>query len=1273
MVLLGTKPLKKNWHRQIELVAGQQYGAVDGRHSLPWTEVHLSELRRHTSIYLQRRKLEHPSEKCDVELAGLIDEHASITGARRDVGIIACFYALSQDVAREILRSTAPSLSDARDCQLHYLHTLALLDPSNSSALTNAELRCAKALIALQSVEHLDLGRRIRDVLEPMGSLLVFDLLPLDFLRQLLQDAFTKLRTHLQILEKNGKMHAQYLSTRWLHTVPRYGPRVESLVDDFFPTWRIIRTWSPDQNCLGRRESLADPVKHGLSDLLAMEGPDLTGQGRSTLRQGLFARLPFPARSLTHGQLRLSTFEEDVRQLLDRLVAAVDTAMKIGPDAIYLMLHFVPERVVDTALVELLEAVYTAQDVELCRQVLKLLSASSNSDQMTALMQLLPYMDGNPAFSRFFDTYFQMAGSMLRDAQTTFCRQIQAGRPGDILALKIFHFGKAIRDDSWLSNFLSADLKSLIDLWPSMESLERLFKLKGDADSSTTESTTSTSKAVNAFLLASIGNSGTVNDQTRSIVDSLIHCWSQPPDSERQRAALAISNFRSSDLDLETRHRCLKQVYQVDDVFISATLPTIDIRTSMACVVFADALVSTGAGARSENDCWQRFLLCKMKMVPSIFDETSKRLGVDAWFKWIYNLKKLGWNRREGGATCLSPFLNLHLLDWNLRLAEEFIDVLRSLEEGLEAKASLGWVFLDYSNGGRIRFILKTIKSPQEPKHSPFIQYIMRRLFSCHENVHAIYKVLLVIGKSSDFGISALERVMTRLQNSPQELVETMMAALLQCPQMTSGDIELLKIVASIHELKASADANSMQATTDIFEGQYAMVLEEAQRLDSLRVALDIEDPQRTEDILKRIGIDKPLELDHVRASVPPSLVDVIEVLENGEMDLCFPLTHIKGLRRKALGVGLPRALLVHVSAPINSVLQRFTISCRVGQPAPNGQSSLARVERMTYQLDHEFCRILSDAPLSLEVIYQSMVSSIESLAQTCVVCGKSVANCPWRSTTCDKPCSISLRGSSLDVRLADLRIDPSVVDLLLATVYATSSSNLNLLPECPVPRAHLANVLWRIPAVLTLQGAIDLTTAIKPLGPQVEALLSWVCTRYRGFLTSAVDHLRVPAMPSVHQFLLASAAPELERTFAQHFSQGGSTSRVVFHGTTLDRVYPILCEGLKVLSNSPLMRNAAAHGRGVYLADEPSTSWGYTTNSGPGWAASSFHNFRVLLGCELAGAATSRNGIYVLADESRVMVRYVFLCPANFQVPEARHIVPAMQTTFASLRSGSA
>lgn len=97
-------------------------------------------------------------------------------------------------------------------------------------------------------------------------------------------------------------------------------------------------------------------------------------------------------------------------------------------------------------------------------------------------------------------------------------------------------------------------------------------------------------------------------------------------------------------------------------------------------------------------------------------------------------------------------------------------------------------------------------------------------------------------------------------------------------------------------------------------------------------------------------------------------------------------------------------------------------------------------------------------------------------------------------------------------------------------------------------------------------------------------------------------------------------------------------------------------------------------------MAEEPTTAWGYAQKAAvttgvatTGWKGSMYHDLRVLLGCELVGAAVPVvAGIHVITDPSRLMVRYIFLMPPTARMPIARHVVPAMSSVFASLRSGA-
>jgi hypothetical protein len=159
--------------------------------------------------------------------------------------------------------------------------------------------------------------------------------------------------------------------------------------------------------------------------------------------------------------------------------------------------------------------------------------------------------------------------------------------------------------------------------------------------------------------------------------------------------------------------------------------------------------------------------------------------------------------------------------------------------------------------------------------------------------------------------------------------------------------------------------------------------------------------------------------------------------------------------------------------------------------------------------------------------------------------------------------------------------------------------------------------------------------------------------------------------MPNTKQFLILNSNHERERLFnAQPGSQQGGG--VVFHGTQVSRLFLILTEGLKVMSNSAFMLHGAAAGPGIYCGDNQATSLGFAGNTGGSWRNSALGNMRIMLGCELAGYAPPRQGnAHTVADQNRLLVRYVFLLPQGYQAPLRQHVEPAMSTASARLRSG--
>jgi hypothetical protein len=306
---------------------------------------------------------------------------------------------------------------------------------------------------------------------------------------------------------------------------------------------------------------------------------------------------------------------------------------------------------------------------------------------------------------------------------------------------------------------------------------------------------------------------------------------------------------------------------------------------------------------------------------------------------------------------------------------------------------------------------------------------------------------------------------------------------------------------------------------------------------------------------------------------------------------------------------------------------------------------------------------------------------SLDTLSSCCIVCGTSVGIQLRRSGICQNPlCATTfLVQANLDIQLSDLLEDAQVGDLLLTAAQAAATSgNMALLPECPVGAAEATQLLSTLPSTTSMQTLKDMNSAVRHVGKKSVILLKWVFGQYGGYLVSASGQMRIPSMPGVHQFLLANPAPHLEKAFATQV--GSQPTRVVFHGTTLDRLYSILCQGLRVCSgNSALQRHGASYGTGIYVAEEPVTSMVYAKAhtapyAGSGWHSSTFTNVSVLLACEASGNIPLNRspGIHVVPNPNMLILRYIFLVPAGVKVPLARHIVPAMASVFASLRSGS-
>jgi hypothetical protein len=570
-------------------------------------------------------------------------------------------------------------------------------------------------------------------------------------------------------------------------------------------------------------------------------------------------------------------------------------------------------------------------------------------------------------------------------------------------------------------------------------------------------------------------------------------------------------------------------------------------------------------------------------------------------------------------------------------------------------------------------------------------------------NAMEVRNALSSLSAATEEGCNACLHVLDLFQNKSVEVAEVVLAGWLVAQSLTVADHLALQATADLLGMDPGGrqgwSEDGLKAVAKYLDAEYAALFAEAQRLESRRMALKSVDSHGTSEYLASIGIEDPSPVDDALASLPAELVSVVEKVDDYRVEMLFPLTHLTQLQRTGFGIGQAQSLFLHFIIGNNGIPPGFCLHLdtemkgkrKVRQTAsdhypwmvfpdseePDEPVCQGQISPAKYHLARAISRHLIEGFKSIEAVHVLVAGALKDLGRTCITCGWDHGvrlRCP---TICQVPlCTNTFLQSPLEVRLSQIRQDPAAVDALLSMVYsAASTSRLELLPNCPFDdTGTVLQTLNTLPTMQYLQRSDDLATAVRARGPQAEELLLWVCTAYRSFLSSARGPLRIPSLPQgTHQFLLANSTPEHETAFTTHLTTANPLTRVLFHGTSLDRLFAITCQGLRVLSNTHLQAHGAASGAGVYCAEEPSTSWSFSGTTQNNWAQSQFRNFRVLLGVENAGPSVGNYGVHVVRDPTTLCVRYIFFIPAGVSTaPTAAHITPAMLSVFSSLRSGA-
>ncbi|KAF2855037.1 hypothetical protein T440DRAFT_464347 [Plenodomus tracheiphilus IPT5] len=537
---------------------------------------------------------------------------------------------------------------------------------------------------------------------------------------------------------------------------------------------------------------------------------------------------------------------------------------------------------------------------------------------------------------------------------------------------------------------------------------------------------------------------------------------------------------------------------------------------------------------------------------------------------------------------------------------------------------------------------------------------------------------------------------LTRKNDLPLAVREVIVAGYLQddtLRQTVKTAIESIAILFDLNIYKADIPAEKLNEARSFWAGIEVEIRQEAERLRGVIKQLKQVDPQGTILFLEEHGIPEQSPLDAELEQLPLNILEAIDKIGDNEVEISFPLSGLSQLQRNRMGVPKEATtVILRLSTDYTgNTPQKYSVEfrCHVSpeEKAPARKVFLWQLSRMFYLRIHK-------GRIPIEEIHQSVTKRIQNMGHVCVSCGRAQNASQInliRPAPCDlTACQEAWEALPIDVRLPEIKSDPFVVDLLINAFYEAARTNkLELLPgwerliaddawtttQLPALTTNIMRIANALPTLTVMGHAVRLSAILSSYDPLADRAITWSCTHFPGILATATGLCKIPNLPpGTHQFILVSSNPSQETKFAARIPKTSpQKTTVVFHGTSMDRLAAILDQGLKICSGTALQRIGAAHGKGIYLADEPSTSFSYSP-AYLGWHNSGLANMRVLLGCEVAGVGMPlpSSGVHVVTDEASVMVRYVFLFPNNASVPEARHIVPAMESGIRAVKSGN-
>ncbi|KAK4206923.1 hypothetical protein QBC37DRAFT_456928 [Rhypophila decipiens] len=1309
------------WHRRLRAIATQREIYLDGGDNNRITD--LEALQKVTDAFLSQWKSSLggtvSEDQLDRWILQLVEKHVVELKGCLETAVLACGHVCSTAVAAKLL-----TLLQVLDCSRYLGFLLNSTQLFKQDGIVNETERAVAAnLLTLLSVssdraacQFANHMAAFKYIVLNLHRLVDSILLPIELVNKTI--ASSPVRTlhssYICDLTTQRRYRTVYDQVSWLNTmfpsIPAASRELSiGVLDANFPSWPLYQHWRPDYDrvCRWENSHLTEAQRKELFYIFDLDGPDIIDKRRATLQVSINYSVP-----------------GKTAELLGRLVVGLDRAIETGSEAIDTFISGLVDLMVTDkdGLATMFETNMTAAGMHWsCSTILALRRALNESVALLERMEAF-----STALSRFpvsfIPTDQSTVGRIARAAQETvaaaqavFSAQLEDTGVGEVYGMAIFDMFAALRECSWLRPCLERDFVSMLEVTEfqfvvTRDMLETAFECFED---SRNRGVRMNYTELHSFMVL-LGTQALTDTDRGSLihVPNDLRFWSSRPGTDRADLAGLIS--RVENVSYELYVSCLTRMLDEEDLMIRDIVPSFRLSGLGGARILARRLIRRRDFGRPVHECWSSLLVCMIQnQTAACLIDLAKSLQDREFLCFVEDVPGLvGIDNpaleAQGGA------ISRHRLAWWAELLGNHKPALEFLL-GIQDNQDVGnggskW-FLFFEGAEAVRCILDLCREPAslgEPE-----RILVGCLHPDGSNVSDISRCLEEMRRLSSEQIRTLcQRLILRSQPGrketwPRDAVSGLLGALELASDLSDQDKGGLELIGNALGIRPIAEGDPRAMAYDLLSQEYDLLSMEAQELELLRSRLQLHDPEHMTALLARIGIHgtdgRSARL--VDPDVPERLLDVVEVIDREVYELCFALTGLSELQRRARGAPRTwRAVVVRVShwrrfcihpvddADLTVTRDHVGWDCR--QPRPCQGTCGVDLNLFSYGLAGAVHVALQSH--SLQTIHDTVAAFITDPPSQCIVCH--VGNTPrrWRPTACSQICLAALTTIPPHVSLQFLVIDSLALDFLLTSVYLASTDpcTMSHLSGCPVPRAQLPAVIDSFPPLSGASTARDVHNALRAaeshsrvagasMGSQRESLLVWLLFFFQGFIATTPSNRRIPSMPHTIQFSVldlahspSSETHSLYGSSSMGHANTNTNTNVVFHGTRPSRFLSIFQGGLMVMSGTSGQINGAAQGPGVYCGDDPVTSLPYCGTTGSAWRNSKLKNRRLLLACEMKGYTAPGPGkIHVVtnpAGGAGLAVRWIFLLPeGRFQCPERRHVEIGLRSGFRWIREG--